>query len=219
MVVVVVYIPPWYNGQQTRSIYTHTNDTLMVLSNKYENPYVFIGGDFNRKSMSEATRDFPDIKIIPAGPTRNGSTLDILASNFNCQLIDQGTVDPISSDAGVESDHRTVFASFRMPRVPSYRVEEYSYNHISEEGDRRFEAWIRNQDWSLIKNSGQHPDEQVEILHAVFKKGMDQAYPVKRRKKKDSEPPWMTDWIRDLIEDRRKVFKTDRGRSLSLIHI
>ena len=35
----------------------------------------------------------------------------------------------------------------------------------------------------------------------------------KTRKKKTSEPTGMTDWLRDEIEDRRKVFKTDMKRS------
>ena len=38
------------------------------------------------------------------------------------------------------------------------------------------------------------------------------SYEFKSRQKKTSEPPWMTDWIRSLIVDRRKVYKTDGDR-------
>ena len=106
IVIVVIYVPPWYNAKQNRSLYRHTNDVLLVLRNKYDSPYVVVGGDFNRRSLAEATRDFP----IRTGPTRLDSVLDVMACNFGCSVVDCGTVDPIHNFLGSESDHLTVHA-------------------------------------------------------------------------------------------------------------
>lgn len=56
-------------------------------------------------------------------------------------------------------------------------------------------------------------DEAVSLLHAHFKRGINHSFELKTRKKKTSEPEWMAEWLREDIEDRRKVFKTDEGRS------
>ena len=119
----VIYLPSWYNAEQNRSLYRHTNDVLLVLRIKYENPYILVGGDFNRRSLAEATRDFPDVKPIHTGPTRHDSVLDVLACNFSTSTVNCGTVDPIFNALGSESDHLTHHASFWMPRVPRYKIE------------------------------------------------------------------------------------------------
>ena len=46
-----------------------------------------------------------------------------------------------------------------------------------------------------------------------FQETLEECYERKIRKKKTSEPSWMTDWLRDEIEARRKVYKTDQKRS------
>ena len=99
-----------------------------------------------------------------------------------------------------------------MPRVPSYEVEAYSYYHITKEGDEAFGRWLDKQTWEGISDEV-HPDELVDKLHDLLNQGMNESYETEQRKKKNSEPSWMTDWIRDLIEDRRAVFKNDEGRS------
>ena len=132
--------------------------------------------------------------------------------NFNDMIVDKGTVEPIVSDEGVPSDHQTVFATFRMPRVPTYTVQEYEYNHVSEEGIDKFGRWLMTVDWQPVL-SEQDPSDMVAALHALLKKGIDLSFDKKTRRKKSSEPPWMADWLRDLIEDRRKIFHTDKGRS------
>ena len=42
--VLVVYIPPSYNAERTRSLYRATNDALMAIQNKYAN--ILLGGRF-----------------------------------------------------------------------------------------------------------------------------------------------------------------------------
>ena len=53
----------------------------------------------------------------------------------------------------------------------------------------------------------------MQKLHNKWKEGMDSSFEYKTRVKKSSEPPWMADWIREIIKDRRKIFHTDKGRS------
>ena len=212
VVVLVIYVPPWYNAEQNRSLFNYTNDALLALSNKYDNPYFVVAGDFNRRDFNQATREYPQIKSILTGPTRNDAVLDIIGSNMNDSIIDKGVVAPIISNDEVESDHSTVFCQFRMPRVPSYSVQSYTYKHLTEESHEAFGNWIANNNWEAVLES-KDPDSAVETLHEEFEKGINASYKTITRNKKSSEPAWMSDWLRDEIEDRRKVFKTDQKRS------
>ena len=175
IVVLVIYIPPWYNAQQNQSLFNYTNDALLAIKNKYEDPIILVGGDFNRRDFCEATREYPDIKPIVTGPTRGLACLDIIGTNVNQSLIDAGSMDPIESNTGALSDHRTVFVQLRMPRVPSYTVQKYSYFYISAEGTEKFGRWLRATDWSSLERLND-TTQMVTWLHNKFEEGMSSSF-------------------------------------------
>ena len=95
---------------------------------------------------------------------------------MNDFLIDSGVTDPIVNLDGIPSDHGTVFCSFRMPRVPQHKKEDYSYHHLTNAGDIKFAAWLdemERDDWAEI-NEAQSSSEMVESLHELFLKAMNQ---------------------------------------------
>ena len=47
--------------------------------------------------------------------------------NFDEYIVRAGVTDPVFSQAGTESDHLTVYVNAKVPRVPSYNVESYTY--------------------------------------------------------------------------------------------
>ena len=161
--VVVAYVPPWYNSQENKSFYSYINDVILALKTKYENPIILIGADFNRRDMREATRDYPEMAPILTGPTRDQATLDAFVSNINHTIIDQGTLDPLYSETGIQSDHRAVFCSFRMSRVPSYNIEKYSYFHVDQEGISKFGGWLDTQSWSSVTEKPDASSMVVEL--------------------------------------------------------
>ena len=81
--VLVAYIPPYYNAQQNASVLSYINDALTALKAKYDDPYIIVGGDFNGRRFVQAVREHPEIKSVTTGPTRNDAVLDIVGSNMN----------------------------------------------------------------------------------------------------------------------------------------
>ena len=71
-------------------------------------------GDFKRRDARRAVSDFPDIKPIATPPARGNQVLDIIMSSFNNQLVDSGVTAPIEDLDGVQTDHKTVHAQFRI---------------------------------------------------------------------------------------------------------
>ena len=74
VVVIVVYVPPHYNADQNRSLLNYTNDVLMAVKSKYEDPYIVYGGDFNRRDLASQpvnTLILNKSKRAPLGPMQS----------------------------------------------------------------------------------------------------------------------------------------------------
>ena len=183
----MVYLPPALKAEQVRRCLRDVNDAVVHIKQKYVDPYLMLGGDFNKKDIRLALQDHSDIKPLPTGPTRGDSVLDILATNFNEHVRGYGTTDPIVSEADIPTDHLTVYASFTMSKVPEYKIEEYTYFHETPEGNSKFGTWLTKQDWAELL-AAEDVDRKVEILHDLFNEATAYSYEWKVRKKKSSEP-------------------------------
>ena len=80
------------------------------MKSRYQNPYIFIGGDINNHNLRSALSDYRDIKQVVTGPTRRDRVLDLLFTNMVDDLLDAGVVEPVESEAGALSDHGVVHA-------------------------------------------------------------------------------------------------------------
>ena len=69
-----------------------------------------------------------------------------------------------------------------------------------------FGEWIASKTWQEIDGVAS-PSTQVQILHSILEQGMERCFEMKTRKKKTTEPVWMTDEIRTLIRKRRRLYR------------
>ena len=58
---------PWGGGAALNYI----ADPLLLLKQKFTNPYIVVTRDFNHWKIGDALLDFQDIKEAPTGPTRH----------------------------------------------------------------------------------------------------------------------------------------------------
>ena len=183
-------------------------DSILTLKRKYSDPYIILGGDFNKRNIREAINYYKDIKVVKTPPTRAGSVLDIIATNLADCEIDSGVGPPITSGDGTASDHGVVFSSFRMPRVPQYKISSYTYYRKNEEGLDRFDKWLTAQDWGNVLGACS-PTSKVIQLHGLLSDGMKASFESKSSCRKSSEPSWISREVRDLIRRRGAVFKRE----------
>ena len=88
---------------------------------------MILRGDFNRRDLRAVTRNYPEIKPVITPPTHGTATLGIIASNLTPSVVEAGVTEPVHSQDSTKSDHKTVFAKFRMLRVPNYKLDRYTY--------------------------------------------------------------------------------------------
>ena len=208
---IVAYVPPDYNADDNRAFLSYLCDTIMELKKKFDNPYIFIGGDFNRRDLGGAIKDYRDLRIIRTPPTRGAATLDLIATNTHGSVIEAGVTAPISSDEGAESDHKTVYVTVKMPRVADYKKVEYTYFRKDEEGLKKFDIWMREYNWNNITELAD-PHSKVAALHDAIETGKTVCFEKVTTIRKSTEPSWASRGLRKVIKRRRAVFKRE-GRS------
>ena len=77
-VVFVVYIPPKQTTAVTAGLFECLGNAIEQAKLDFADPHIVVGGDTNRRDISAALSDFPDITIAATGPTRRS------ACNFGC---------------------------------------------------------------------------------------------------------------------------------------
>ena len=125
VVIFVAYIPPSQKAEQTKEIMECIADGIEKVKLEYNDPYIILGGDLNRRDLSPGIADFPDISVLPSGATRDGATLDIVASNVNAGDTAAYLREPLATEDGRVSDHSVVHVCCNLPRLHQYKIEEY----------------------------------------------------------------------------------------------
>ena len=213
LLAITAYIPPDSNADTNERFLQKLVDLIGIYKRRYCDPYFIVGGDFNKRSVEKELKVYNDLKLVDTPPTRGKNTLDLIFTNFEQYILKAGVVEPICNQHNAQSDHLTVYIDAKIPRVPQYTIEKYSYVKQTTQGDEKLGEFIRRQDWDDIIRDEDTTDQMIEKLHSVFEQGMGECYEKKETTKKSSEPPWMTDGIRDLIRQRRGIFKEEKKRT------
>ena len=133
ILVIAAYIPPSYTAEENKSCIEYLSDTITSLKNRYNDPHIFVGVDFNKRDINKTVKDYPDLRTVQTGPTRGNAVLDIIATSAHKELIEAETFPPVENEDGTPSDHRVVLMCVRMPRVPSYTVSSCTYFQSDED--------------------------------------------------------------------------------------
>ena len=174
IVAIVVYVPPKMEAEENKKCLQHVSDVLLIMKKRYIDPYVYLGGDFNKSNLSKIVKDYKDIRIIKSGPTRGSSTLDIFATNNN-EVNEVEVLPPIENEIGIQSDHRVVCLRTRMPRVPAYEVKQYKYRRRDEDSLQLFDQYLKRQDWSEVLRAGS-PTEKVGRYEEIITRGIETSF-------------------------------------------
>lgn len=115
-----------------------------------------------------------------------------------------------SEDEERRSDHRIAFCTALLPRRTVFRWETYTYRHYSDAAVEQFKNWIVMYDWEdVLFCDG--PEAKAEAYQRTITSAIERFFPLKLRKKKSTDLPWMTDDIKKQIKKRKELFANERG--------
>ena len=90
--IISVYLPPSLNQREVVTVLEGVVATAHKIKCKFDDPIIFVGGDFNRKKMDTLTDAFPELNPIEAGATRNGAALDEIYCNVDRNIVHQRNI-------------------------------------------------------------------------------------------------------------------------------
>ena len=211
LITIGAYIQPAADAETTADFLETISNAIRRFKGKYCSPYFIVAGDFNKKKIAAELKEFTDLKLVKTGPTRGRNTLDLMFTNFPEYIKENGTLPALFNQDGIASDHMAVHLYAKIPRVPDYTIERYSYVKQSQEGDLKLKTFLEQADWTTVTNcSSVHT--MVDRLHDIFEKGMEVCYDRVTTSRKSNQPQWINQRVIDLIAQRRAIFRRE-GRS------
>ena len=150
---------------------------------KASDPWLILGGDFNRYDMSIVSQMVPGLIIARSEPTRGDATLDYSFTNFDSLIERTETCFPIESEAN-KSDHKSVSYEAILTRPSSFAWETSEYLKVTEEGSIKFKNKIDAENWMDIQKLSPNVDEMTELFHKKLDRLISECFVWKRSRKK-----------------------------------
>ena len=210
VVVVSVYIPPRTTADGLSDLCVYISNVIESVMQKYNDPYICLGGDFNNKDFSPAVEDFPTIQQLSSVPSRNAAALDLCFANLYSECYKVYSSCPLESETSA-SDHNVVVYEFFLKKKHAFNKITRKVRKITKDGISEFGRFLATQDWKFMKHA-ENPTEMVEKFeHVILEKYCD-IFPETTIITKDTDHPWITKRIKSLVRKKKRWYKRD-GKS------
>ena len=212
LVVIAAYVPPNYSQARGIGCLDYISDVVMQIKRKYKDPYIVIGGDFNQWDVADALEDYPDVREVCVGPTREDRAIDRMFVSFRDDVEAFGTLEPLETDDGSKkSDHRIAYLEADLARSAGFEWITYSYRFYNEAAVKLFGEWVVGQDWAAVV-AGASSDEKTTVYQNMISAAIDSYFPLITTKRKSTDLPWINWSIRKKIKARNRLYRL-QGRS------
>ena len=216
-VFIAAYLPPGYDRKRGKGALDYVEGAVIEVKRRYQDPYVFVGGDFNQWNAAGCLANFANIKEVCVGNTRGSRAIDRLFLNVSRSVIESGILDPLETEAGEDeearrSDHKIVYCKVRLSKQESFKWETYCYRHFNDRSAEKFREWVVFHDWASVLEADT-ADGKAEAYQATVVAAVESFFPLRKVRKKSSDPPWLDKKTKDLIEARKQFYIEEGGRT------
>ena len=205
-----IYMPPSLRRDQLDGYLYTLVELLDIGKTKYEEPIIFMGGDFNGKDLGRLFTAFPELNAIGAGATRNGLALDEVYTNVTNSVVHKDVQEPLSKRDGTKSDHAVIVAAVKLPKQKKARTISFSFRPITSSGKDMFKELIEAYDWNQIKRNDSSGTAQA--FDCILSEFFEQSFPVKTRKFKSTDAPWFNQEARRAVKRKIRIYRLE-GKS------
>ena len=206
IVVFTVYVSPSMKKAEVDKLREVLSLEICAAKASYGDPIFIVGGDLNHLDL-DAALEGPDIfSRIVTTPTRGSSVLDVLFSNIGECLTEKLVLPPLQTDAGAPSDHRCVYAEFKMPDCRPYTWVVKYRRRRTRKTEENLAKDLENWDWDELRDC-----QDVDSMWASFARVIETLneihFPMERTRKRSNEHPWITKSIRRLWKKKVRIYK------------
>ena len=203
LVVISAYLPPRMEASALVEFVEETRKKMERIAADLGPHCLVFGGDLNKKDVSRAFEDFPNIKQIIHAPTRGNATLDHCYTNLQQNRV--SICAPLFDKEGVESDHAICLINSKVEITHKYEKQVFWSRKYTVEGQEKFGECLINHNWSYIQ--GLSPEESVKALTEKLAEWQDRFLPRQKHVVRSCDKPWVTKRIKRLIRRKKRAFK------------
>ena len=161
--VFALYIQPKAKAKEVKETMDLLADSILKIKNEIKNPYIVIGGDLNKFSLSPVIDNFADIHMLDTPPTRGASCLDVVASSIPADDCIADCFPPLSSENDVSSDHRVLVIKSDVTHKHEFTWIRYRTRQITDEGIAALKSEITNYQWLDLATNTDCPS--LSLIH------------------------------------------------------
>lgn len=187
VVVFVVYIPPGMKARQLEDLREALTTEVTAVKEDVKNPILVVAGDLNHRNIAGAVNLTEQITLIPSGPTRGVSTIDLVYTNSPHSVAECLTLPPLETATGAKSDHKCVYVAAELEVEKNYRWVVKMRRLRNKEMEEAFAADLRGRDWSSLQ--GENVDTMWGKVEEIITRLTDLHFPLVRVRKRSNESP------------------------------
>ena len=173
-----------------------TGNKHIVLLGDFNINYLIKGTD-NMKALSQFEL-FTNLKQLIHEPTRFANLIDLIYSNSS-DMANSGVM-----NLGI-SDHDLIFCTIKKARV-RYNIVEYSGRSYANYNKEVLHNSLMAHEWDLYYNIID-PNLCWDYFMDIISATLDDMCPIKKRKVRDKNEPWLTNEIMDLIFEKNRAWR------------
>ena len=205
VVIISVYIPPKTDAGSFLRLKVELREKLEQIRRQVGEFKVFVGGDTNKRDISDCFENFPAIKKLDCGPTRGDASLDECYTDAHDDVVESRTCAPLEDDHGTSSDHRVCFFKHVTRKVHEYTTRTFLARKYTGEAEEKFGLMLANVNWEVLR--GLPPNEATDTFTAKLDELTEECFPLEEHKVRSCDKPWVTKRIKRMIRRKKRAFK------------
>ena len=209
VVVYTVYLPPKMTASDVQQLSIVLSDSIEHQKTKHADPVFVISGDFNRKDISAAFQDFPEISQVRTPPSRSGACLDLCYTNAIKNVTQVSSLPPLeSNDNLTTSDHNVLVFRLSFWAVRCYKARTVTFRPYTKRGEETFTNLMLQTDWSFVETGDSNT--AAEVLTTRLEEYTNKAFPEKTKTFKSTDRPWTNPTIKTLTRKKKREYASSR---------
>ena len=194
----IVYFPP--NSSNEDELIDHLLESYDYICTNFPEAGVTTIGDLNRLDTNQICAGNNLVQVVDK-PTRKDAILDKILTNISDYYLTPEISVPIGT-----SDHDTViWTSKSTSSSHSNEQRKRVVRPMAESSIRDFGQWIQNHDWPDVY-AETTTIAKCDAFYRTLNDALNMYIPCKTVRLHNEDKPWMTNYIKDLIQKRQKVF-------------
>ena len=203
--IICVYLPPKQTPKVTKEIEECLADCILKLKSELNDPIIIVGGDLNKKSIDEAFKESPDVKMHTPIPTRGNAALDIVFSNLKSH--EELSLPPLTNNDDVGSDHNVLLVHSEEAHLHQFEKIKTRHRKFTSKGREQFRSLMVMETWDMMRK--EDPSASAAAFNGILVDLLDRCFPWKEFIVKSTDPPWMNNDIRRCAKKKHRAFQLE----------